>query len=621
MSVLLLTAVGLAMGTRSTAAEASSSWLSPSALLASADGAKLYVACATANRVNVLDAQSGAALASIEVPSTPTGLALTRDGARLYVTCAGVNSRICEIDLAKGTVTRTLTAGHTAMSPVLSIDDRTLYVCQRFSSCVSIYDLEPGRERTSVPVGREPISAALTPDNRFLLVAHHLPMGRADGEVVAASVSVIDVAAGKVTKELQLPNGSSVLRDIRISPDGAYACVAHNLGRYQMPTTQLERGWMNTSALTLINLKEQRVLNTVLLDDVDRGAANPWGLAWSKDGGWLCVTHAGTHELSVIRFPDLVSKLMQVPVSREVSTNANAYTQSITPTAAEVPNDLAFLVGVRERVKLEGNGPRSVAVVGNQAYVANYYSDTIEVIDLAKKRPARPALTWHGKLEMSELRRGEMFFNDAGICFQGWQSCGTCHSEDGRVDGLNWDLLNDGLGNPKNSKSLLWTHRTPPAMSMGVRETGETAVRAGIRHILFTVQPESVPTAMDAWLKSLQPIPSPFLVDGQLSPAARRGQRLFQSARVGCAGCHPADLWTNLEHYDVGSANALDRGNPQFDTPSLVELWRTAPYLHDGSAATVRDVLTVRNAGDRHGHTSDLTHDQIEDLVAYLLSL
>ncbi len=57
-----------------------------------------------------------------------------------------------------------------------------------------------------------------------------------------------------------------------------------------------------------------------------------------------------------------------------------------------------------------------------------------------------------------------------------------------------------------------------------------------------------------------------------------------------------------------------------FDTPTLVEIWRTAPYL-DGSAATIYDVLTTRNRDDHHGKTSHLTPDQIDDLAAYLLSL
>ena len=58
-----------------------------------------------------------------------------------------------------------------------------------------------------------------------------------------------------------------------------------------------------------------------------------------------------------------------------------------------------------------------------------------------------------------------------------------------------------------------------------------------------------------------------------------------------------------------------------FDTPTLVELWRTAPYLHDGSARTIRDVLMRRNPRDQHGTTSHLNDEQIDELAAYVLSL
>jgi cytochrome c peroxidase len=187
------------------------------------------------------------------------------------------------------------------------------------------------------------------------------------------------------------------------------------------------------------------------------------------------------------------------------------------------------------------------------------------------------------------------------------------------MDALNWDLLNDGTGNPKNNKSLLLVHRTPPAMSLGVRETAEMAVRAGIRHILFTVQPAEVAESMDAYLKSLRPVPSPYLVNGRLSPAAERGQKVFQ--RAGCAECHPPGLFTDLNHYDVGTLGPYDAPKDAFDTPTLVEIWRTAPYLHDGSAATLNEVVTTRNEGDLHGKTSTLSSQEIDELCEYLLSL
>ena len=65
-----------------------------------------------------------------------------------------------------------------------------------------------------------------------------------------------------------------------------------------MPTTQVERGWMNTNAMTIIDVTTMKVLNTVLLDDTELGAANPWGVACTADGKYICVAHSGTHELS-----------------------------------------------------------------------------------------------------------------------------------------------------------------------------------------------------------------------------------------------------------------------------------------------------------------------------------
>ncbi len=82
--------------------------------------------------------------------------------------------------------------------------------------------------------------------------------------------------------------------------------------------------------------------------------------------------------------------------------------------------------------------------------------------------------------------------------------------------------------------------------------------------------------------------------------------------------------------HDVGPATryasmlagpGADKPSDRFYSPPLVELWRTAPYLHDGSAVTLQELLTTKNRGDRHGRTSELNQGEIEDLVAYLMTL
>jgi mono/diheme cytochrome c family protein len=364
---------------------------------------------------------------------------------------------------------------------------------------------------------------------------------------------------------------------------------------------------MNTNAKTIIDLSNLSVLGTVLLDESESGAANPWASAWSPDAETLFVAHAGTHEVSSIRFPAVVEKL------KRPRTNSAPFIDPV--------NDLSFLSGLRERIKLPAGdlGPRGLAVVKGRVITANYFSDTLTILDPGK-RGSRVSVRLAPERPMDEVRMGEFYFHDATICLQGWQSCASCHPGEGRVDALNWDLLNDGIGNPKNNKSLLLAHRTPPSMSLGVRENAEFAVRSGIKNILVTVQPPAVARAMDAYLKSLKPVPSPHLkAGGELSEAATRGQKIFN--RAGCASCHPPGLFTDLQSYDVDTLNRFDPPESALDTPTLIEVWRTAPYLHDGSAATLREVFTTRNRADRHGVTSKLTEAELDDLCEYVLSL
>jgi cytochrome c peroxidase len=81
-------------------------------------------------------------------------------------------------------------------------------------------------------------------------------------------------------------------------------------------------------------------------------------------------------------------------------------------------------------------------------------------------------------------------------------------------------------------------------------------------------------------------------------------------------------LYTDLQVHDVGTADGLSEWfGPLIDTPTLRFLYDSAPYLHDGSAATLAEVLTAANPDDEHGVTSHLTEDELADLIAFLLAL
>jgi YVTN family beta-propeller protein len=582
--------------------------LSPQAVVADKEGKTLYVACTTGKAVAVVDVASGKVSRTISLKDSPSGLALSADGKQLYVTMGQATGQLAVVDPTQGKVETSIAVGHSPTSPVLSADGKSVYVCNRFNNNVGIVDLAARKQVATVPVTREPIAAALGGDGKTLVVANLLPAGTADGEVVAAHVDLIDVAARKPVNSLALPSGSSSLRGVCLSADGKTAFVTHILSRYQLPTTQLERGWMNTNALSVIDVEAKKLVNTVLLDDVDLGAANPWGLAAGADGKTLVVAQSGTHEISIIDLAGLLDRLAKVAKGEKVT--------SVSLTPADVPNDLSFLVGLRRRVKLPGNGPRGVAIAGAKAYVAMYFSDSMAAADVADEAAKPSEIVLGARNPITQVRKGEMLFHDADCCFQKWQSCASCHP-DARVDGLNWDLLNDGIGNPKNTRSMLNVHKRSPVMSLGIRDTAGTAVRSGIRFIQFAVRPDQDAADIEAYLKSLTPVPSPYLVRGKLSDAAGRGKKIFEKA--GCASCHSGELSTGPQTFDLGLGKGMDSGK-KFVTSTLVEVWRTAPYLYDGRAATMEDIFTRFNPADMHGKTSGLSKQQLADLVEYVLS-
>ena len=149
----------------------------------------------------------------------------------------------------------------------------------------------------------------------------------------------------------------------------------------------------------------------------------------------------------------------------------------------------------------------------------------------------------------------------------------------------------------------------------------ETAVNAGFKFIQFRVPEPGEAEAVSAYLRTLEPAVSPHRKpDGSLTEKAKRGQAIFESEAAACTRCHPAPLYTDLKIHDVGTRRPLDKAS-EFDTPTLLELWRTGPYLHNGEAVTLEEVLVKFNAKDEHGKTSHLSKEEIGALVAYLLSL
>ena len=127
-------------------------------------------------------------------------------------------------------------------------------------------------------------------------------------------------------------------------------------------------------------------------------------------------------------------------------------------------------------------------------------------------------------------------------------------------------------------------------------------------HIAFTerpaAQPATIVKALASYVRSLRSPPNRFDKwvtgdDAALNEQERNGFRLFVG-KAGCVGCHAGWRFTDDRFHDVGLPGADPgrgavtggiAGLAAFKTPSLRELPRTAPYMHDGSLATLEAVV------------------------------
>ena len=188
--------------------------------------------------VTLLD-KDGKRLHNWSTEEPPTGVIVVEDKA--YVTSSYDRGHLTCIDLNDNSIKYSTQTGMGACAPVVSPDRSKIYVLNRYKGTVSEVDATTGAVRREVKVLREPCDAVLSPDGRYLYVNNYLPAQRADVDYVAADVSIIDCNSFEKIKDVKLSNGSNALRGIAISPDGKYVFVSHNLGRFQVPTSQLQQ--------------------------------------------------------------------------------------------------------------------------------------------------------------------------------------------------------------------------------------------------------------------------------------------------------------------------------------------------------------------------------------------
>ena len=487
--------------------------VSPDRLFLADSGKSLFVTNRAGNELIKMSSDGQKAEQKVTL-SSPVN-AMTQDpSGNLWVVCDGNTGMMYELDGKKLSVQSKTKSGATPSDILYSPVSKSLWVTQRFNN--ELWEIDPAtrKVKTKIAIGREPVAMAPFAGDSCLLIANNLPEMPSTAYPIAVQLDIVDIPSKKVTGRIMLPNGATDAKSVAVDKNQTYAYVTHLIARYQLPTNQLDRGWMATNTLSIIDLKARKLLTSVLLDTPQKGAANPWSVIVTPDDKQIIVAAAGSQELVRIDRIALHERLAKAKQGEMVTPSVKSWNN--------IPNDAGFLYGIRDFIPTQGKGPRSVVATGDKIFTANYYTSELVSMDLNGKNLKKQVLG--APLAFTKVGKGDMYFHDATICFQNWQSCATCHPNDARMDGLNWDLLNDGMGNPKNTKTLLLSHQTPPCMATGIRKNAEVAVRSGVKYILFMEGEDEIYESIDEYLKSLKPLPSPYLVNGKLSGKAKKGK-------------------------------------------------------------------------------------------------
>ena len=350
-----------------------------------------------------------------------------------------------------------------------------------------------------------------------------------------------------------------------------------------------------------------------------------WALAFVTGFGSDSVLVLNTATPDPLRSPVAIIEVGMAPTgitfsedgSRAWVVNSHDFTVGevdLTPLMNMVPSDTI--------------GPNPVGVWKGDELVAPFDPNAVHTrpIRMAQSRAAS-----YGADPMSEtLQRGRHLFTyvfNTNLSRAFHFACNSCHP-DGSEDGQVWIIPRGPRQTPQLAGRL---HDTGPFNWEGQKDTLEGNVRATIDRMAGAGLP---PDDMEALLEFIvyglvRPL-NPNRKD-ELTAAQKRGQALFDDPKVGCATCHSGPSQTDGLQWDVGTISPEELAvaamveasgieglvlDGRFDTPTLRDLFATAPYFHDSSAPTLMDIFD-RDMGD----TTSLSQSDKEDLVAYLLTL
>ena len=441
--------------------------------------------------------------------------------------------------------------------------------------------------------GKWPNHLALTDDGKRLAVG-------CSGE---SMIRVLETETGEELYRERLSSGIN-LGQMVISPEDGQVYFPWMVYRNNPITVgNIRQGWVLASRIGRVRMDGPSYREAISLDVPGKAVADPYGIVISPNHRRLVTSSSGTHEVLIYRLRDLPFE------------------------GSGGPGDLInrSLLGDEDRFRrLEvGGRPMGMAIATDNetVYVANFLRDSIQVVNIEQGKLVREYPLGE-PTEVSLTRRGMEVFYDARRSLDQWYSCHSCH-QDGGGNSKTMDTFNDGteLTN-KTVLPLHGVHETSPWTWHGWQQDLRDSIR---RSFTSTMQgnraPEEDVEAVLSFMSSLEIPPNPFLTDeGERTPAAKRGEKIFHGKKAGCAECHYGDRWTDGEVHELGLGRENDPYQG-FNTPSLVGVYRKVRWMHDGRAKSLENLLTGPHSPDKVAGNDRLNEQELEDLIAFLKSL
>ncbi|UXI65857.1 PKD domain-containing protein [Tahibacter amnicola] len=536
----------------------------------------LWVTCHDADRVRVLNEDTGSTVAEIDTGygSAPFAVALTPSGTTAFVSLFG-KGVVRRYDTATRQMTGERTLGPGTRALAVSADGASVFV------------------------------------TRLLSPLHHAETWRVDASTMTVTDTLRIPKFGNDANRDTPASGRGVantLTGIALSPRTGRAYVTANKpnserGLLIHPSQDLDQD--NTVRNLLVELDPaaanpaSRFRRGIDLDNSDSASA----VAFSPLADYLFVTLQGLNEVLVLD-----------ALALDASTGLGALVTRLGVGAA--PQGLC-LDAATERIFVQNFLGRSLSVIDAAGLLrrGELQLPTTEV-DVVTTELLSPAVL-SGKTH---------FYNatDPRMSSEGYLSCATCHL-DGAEDGRVWDFTGrgEGLRNTVTLQGRSGTAHGNVHWSANFDEIQdfENDIRQFFGGSGFMSDTDYAQTqaplgaakagrsvALDnlaAYVASLGVATLPRSphrpADGSYSAAAVAGELIF--AREGCTACHASPRYTDSTVgagtlRQVGTIRATSGtrlGQPLtgIDTPGLRGVWATAPYFHDGSAATLDDVFRV----------------------------